>query len=229
MIRSVDPDHLIAFEPPVTRNFVDSATIPSKPFPVGGAVYAPHVYTAVFNSDPRLTNDTYETPLAGSIANARDEANAWGTPLIIDEFGVGPQQPNALAWIGHAYDGADAVLASTAFWVWKEQDQGQWGLFSHAADGTWVDRPDMMAAVGRPHAVAIGGTPQSLSWNGQTLTLGFATRSGVPSDHDVFFPGAPPAIACDGKAVPSSSVTMDTATSTYHVHCDGKQLTLNRQ
>lgn len=228
MIRSVDPDHLIAFEPPVTRNFVDAASIPTKPFPVGGGVYAPHVYTAVFNNDARLANDTYERPLASSIANARDEATAWGTPLLIGEFGVGPQQPNALAWIGHFYDAADAVFASTAFWVWKEQEQGQWGLFSHAADGTWVDRPELMSAVGRPRVVAIGGTPQSMSWDGSTLTLAFSARNGVTPDHDVFFPGAPPAIACDGKPVSASSVTVATATSLYRIRCDGRQLTLNR-
>ncbi len=227
-IRDYDPERLFAFEPPVTRNFSDSANISSKPFPIGGGIYAPHVYTAVFNNDMRLTNDTYEAPLAGSVQSARDEADGWDAPLFIGEIGVGPQQPNAIAWIGHAYDAADSVFASTAFWVWKEQDQGQWGLFSRAADGTWNDRPDMISAVARPYAKAIGGTPVAMSWDGTTFTLASKRRDGVARQHDIFFPSANPAIACDGKPVPSSDVNADTTTSTFSVSCDGV-LTLGRQ
>jgi endoglycosylceramidase len=228
-IRDYDSEHLIAFEPPATRNLVDSASISSQPFPVGGAIYAPHIYTAVFNNDTRLTNDTYEMPLATSVQNARDEAHAWDTPLLIGELGIGPQQPHAIDWIGHAYDAADAVFASTAFWLWKEQEQGQWGLFSHAADGSWQPRDDMIAAVSRPYAKAIGGAPVSMVWDGKTLTLGFTRRSGVVPKHDVFFPGATPAIACDEKPVAAENVTFDAGTSTYSIRCDGRQLTLSRQ
>jgi endoglycosylceramidase len=228
-IRDYDPDHLIAFEPPATRNFVDSATIPSQPFPVGGAIYAPHLYTAVFNDDSRLTNDTYEMPLASSVRNARDEADGWATPLLIGELGVGPQQPHALEWIGHAYDAADSVFASMAFWVWKEQDQGQWGLFAHASDGTWHDRPEMIGAVARPYARAIGGNPTAMSWDGTTFTLEFEQRDGVPRQHDVFFPSEAALASCDGAAVNSSDVTFDRETSTFSIRCDGRRLTLSRQ
>jgi endoglycosylceramidase len=228
-IRDYDPDHLIAFEPPATRNFVDSATIPSGPFPVDGGIYAPHLYTAVFNDDARLTNDTYEMPLATSVRNARDEADGWATPLLIGELGVGPQQPHALEWIGHAYDAADTVFASTAFWVWKEQDQGQWGLFAHAADGTWHDRPEMIAAVARPYAKATGGSPGAMSWDGTTFTLGFERRDGVAPQHDVFFPVASALVSCNGVAVKSGDVTFDGPSSTYSIRCDGGRLTLSRQ
>jgi hypothetical protein len=226
-IREVDPEHLIAFEPPVTRSFLDSANLPSMPFPVGGNVYAPHVYTAVFNDDPRLRNDTYQSALATSIRNARDEADAWAAPLLIGELGIGPDQPHALEWIGHAYDGADDVLASTAFWLWKEQEQGQWGLFSLAADGTWQDRPGMMAAVARPYAKIVGGAATSISWDGVTLTVSFR-QNGAPPRHEIFFPSGTPRIRCDGRDVDGDDVTVDTDTSTYSVVCDGSQLTFTR-
>jgi endoglycosylceramidase len=227
-IHDVDPRRLIAFEPPATRNFVDSASIPSQPFPGGGAIYAPHLYTAVFNDDSRLENDTYELPLAASVHNARDEADGWSTALLLGELGIGPDQPHALEWIGHAYDAADSVFASMAFWVWKEQEQGQWGLFSHAADGSWQDRPDMMAAVARPYAKAIGGTPTAMSWDGTTFTLGFQRRDGVAAEHDVFFPYPTPVIACGGKAVAPSAMTADAATSTLSIHCDDGEVTIRR-
>ena len=227
-IRDYDDTRLFAFEPPATRNLVDSATISSTPFPIGGGIYAPHLYTAVFNNDTRLTNDTYEMPLAASVQNARDEADAWGAPLFLGELGIGPQEPNALAWIGHAYDAADAVFASATFWVWKEQDQGQWGLFSHAADGSWQDRPDMISAVSRPYAKAIGGTPTAMSWDGATFTLNFQNRGGVAHQHDIFFPSPSPLVACDGKPLSGSDVKIDQTTSTFSVHCDGV-LTLTAQ
>jgi len=220
-IRDEDPERVFAFEPPATRNFVDAATIPNQPLAVGGAIYAPHVYTAVFNDDARLTNDTYEMPLAESVQNARDEADGWRAALLIGELGIGPQQPHALEWIGHAYDAADRVFASTAFWLWKEQEQGQWGLFSHAADGTWQDRPDMIAAVARPYAKAVGGTPLAMSWDGATFTLASKRRDGVPRRHDIFFPGSTPTIACDGKPVSSGDVTVDVSMSTFSISCDG--------
>jgi hypothetical protein len=226
-IRDYDSDRLFAFEPPATRNFVDSANLSSQPFPIGGGIYAPHVYTAVFNNDSRLTNDTYEMPLATSVRNARDEADAWAAPLLIGELGVGPQQPHALEWIRHAYDAADAVFASTAFWLWKEQEQGQWGLFSRDAAGVWQDRPDMIGAVARPYAKAVGGTPVAMSWDGNTFTLGFKGRDGVAGQHDIFFPFPNPVVACDGK--PTQDVTVDMETSTLSVRCSGSVVTLRRQ
>ena len=228
-IRDYDAERLFAFEPPATRNFVDSASLPSQPLPIGGGIYAPHVYTAVFNNDSRLTDDTYEMPLAASVRNARDEADAWAAPLLIGEFGVGPQQPHALEWIGHAYDAADSVFASTAFWVWKEQEQGQWGLFSRDADGVWHDRPEMIGAVSRPYAKAIGGMPVAMSWDGTTFTLGIQKRDGVAHQHDIFFPFANAAIACDGKPVGGDHVTVDMATTTFSVDCDGSVVTVSRQ
>ena len=227
-IRDEDPRRLFAFEPPATRNLIDAATIPSQPLAVGGGIYAPHVYTAVFNDDTRLTNDTYEMPLAASVQNARDEADAWNAPLLIGELGIGPQQPHALEWIGHAYDAADRVFASTAFWLWKEEEQGQWGLFSLAPDGSWVDRPDMIAAVARPYAKAVGGIPSAMSWDGTTFTLASSRRDGVARRHDVFFPYASPTIACNGKPLAGGDMTVDGPSSTLSIRCDGV-VTVSRQ
>jgi len=120
------------------------------------------------------------------------------------------------------------VFASTAFWLWKEQEQGQWGLFSRAADGTWYDRPDMIAAVARPYAKAIGGTPRAMSWDGNTFTLAFEKRDGVLAQHDIFFPSPAPAIACDGAPVSGQDVTVDSASSTFTVSCSGSVVTLSR-
>src|SRR6185369_15594663 len=76
-IRSVDPKHLILFEPSATRNFTNGAPLSSKPFAVAGGVYSVHVYTAVFSSGSALADGTYPPQLEHSIAGARDEADSW--------------------------------------------------------------------------------------------------------------------------------------------------------
>jgi endoglycosylceramidase len=217
-IRAVDARHLIAFEPDVIRNYTGSTELAAAPFPVGGALYAPHIYTGVFGADMRLAQDSYEQPMAESWQSAREEAQAWKTPLLVGELGVGPSQPNAYAWIGHALDDADQNLASTAFWLWKEESQGGWGLFDLAPDGSWTERPQMIAAVSRPYPQAIGGDPTGIHWDGATLTVTFTGKSGVPPVHDLFFPGSAPTVRCDGAEAPS--VTVD-AGAIYHVRCGG--------
>lgn len=218
-MRAIDARHLIVFEPSSERNFINSAALADAPFPVGGAVYAPHIYTAIFGSDPRLADNTYPAALHSSVQSARDEADSWKTPLVLDEFGVGPTTTNGYAWIGHVLDEADAIAASTAFWLWKESSQGSWGLFDQDAGGAWHERPQMIAAVSRPYAQAIGGVPGGVTWDGQTLTVRFSGAGGVPATHDLFFPGAAPALHCDGA--PVTPLAVDAARSVYTVRCGG--------
>ena len=212
-IRTVDKKHLIAFEPSVTRNFTDASPLADKPFTDRGGIYAPHVYTAVFSGDGRLAADTYEVALASSFAAAREEAVSWQLPLLVGEMGVGPADR---AWLGHALDDADDQLASTAIWLWKEESQGSWGLFDKLSDGSWAERPEMIAVASRPYARLIGGDPEAVSWDGSRLVVRFVGREGVRGLHEVFFPGAAPVATCDGAAVPLVSM----GRSVYHATCD---------
>src|SRR5207302_5217608 len=79
-MRAADPRHLIVFEPSAVRNFTNSTPPSSRPFPVEGAVYAVHVYTP-------MTPDG----IAASVLAARDEADAWRTPLLLTEAGAPSQ------------------------------------------------------------------------------------------------------------------------------------------
>jgi endoglycosylceramidase len=219
-IRQVDPRHLIAFEPAVTRNFTNATVPADAPFPVGGAVYAPHIYTAVFGDDARLANDTYANVLHGSWLAAREEADAWNTPLLVGELGIGPEQPNANSWIGRAFDAADEVLASTAWWVWKESAMGRWGFFDQQPDGSWTDRPAFIAAVARPYARAIGGDPTGMRWDGTQLTVTFKGKNGV---HDLFFPFPVTTASCNGAGVAVAGTQ-----PFYTVRCADGELTVSR-
>jgi endoglycosylceramidase len=97
----VDRRHLVVFEPNTLRNFLNQAPLPAAPFPDAKAVYAPHVYTYVFDGQT-FTGD--RSALAASMQNAAIEAAAWGTPLLVGEYGIDPTHPLANEWITASLD-----------------------------------------------------------------------------------------------------------------------------
>ncbi|MEO7091901.1 MAG: cellulase family glycosylhydrolase, partial [Polyangiales bacterium] len=73
-IRAVDPARLVFFEPPATRNLLDTSKLASAPLAMGGTVYAPHVYTHVFTPGDDKWNDTFTIEdLRHSNESAREE------------------------------------------------------------------------------------------------------------------------------------------------------------
>jgi endoglycosylceramidase len=218
-LRAADPGHLVFFEPSATRNFTDSAEISNTPFGVSGGVYSVHVYSDVFGGSLGFDDGSYVQVLADSIASARQEAQAWKTPLVITEFGIGADNAYAVPWLGHFLDGADLALASWTLWAWKEEPQGNWSLYVQNADGSWSPRPETFPLVSRPYAQAIGGDPTAMTWDGTTLTVAFTGRADVPGTHDLFWSAGTPTIECDGNVVAPTNV--DLAGSRYSVTCAG--------
>jgi endoglycosylceramidase len=154
-VRAAAPRKLVVFEPSATRNFLDRADIPAGPLGPGTA-YAPHVYTAAFGADDvraAVTRDALER----SYVNAREEANAWQSALMVTEYGFPPADPKLGAYLSWHAELADATRASTFFWVWKETSQGSWGLFDRDASGTWVERPTVTRALSRVRLEAAAG------------------------------------------------------------------------
>ncbi len=228
-LRDADGKKLVVFEPAATRNFTNASPISATPFPVAGAAYAVHVYTAIFNNTSTLADGTYPTLLSNSIGGARDEADGWHTPLFVTEYGLGSDLAEGPAWIGHALDDFDAVGASSTWWLWKDPTPGGWGLFDPQPDGSYTPRPALMGALSRPYAVAVGGDLVTTSWDGATLTVRLRGRGDVPARHDLFWNQGAPAIACDGRTIAADSV--DDAASIYVVRCGGAgehTLTLTR-
>ncbi len=218
-LRAADGKKLVVFEPAATRNFTNSSPISATPFPVAGAMYAVHIYTAIFNNTATLADGTYPQLLSDSIHGARDEADGWHTPLIVTEYGLGSTEPVGPAWIGHTLDDFDAVGASSTWWLWKDPSPGGWGLFDPQPDGSYTPRATMMAALSRPYAVAVGGDVDAVTWDGATLTVRLRGRGDVPARHDIFWNQGAPAIACDGRPIAADSV--DAVDSLYVVRCGG--------
>ncbi len=204
VIRAAAPAKLVFFEPNAVRNLFDFVPLSGAPFPVGGAVYAPHVYTYVF-SDPtnHLSMITIDD-LRGSVDNASAEAASWHTPLFIGEYGLGPQSASFAQWMNAELDLQDEYFASSAFWVWKEDSQASWGLFDHdAMTGAWTERAAAVDVISRPHAQRIAGTPTKLAWDRAANTFTIAYDHAVDAPNLVYVPSrlVVSAVTCDGAAV----------------------------
>jgi hypothetical protein len=168
-IRRVDGRHLIAFEPDTVRNVTNQAPLPDAPFPVSNALYAPHIYTDVFDGGDYASGDPAQ--LAPSMERAAAEAAAWGTPLLVGEYGIDPNAPNANAWITAELDLQDRLRAHSAFWLWEEISSGRWGLFDGESDEPGGERLGRTTALSRVYARAVPGRVLEHAFDAAANTL----------------------------------------------------------
>jgi endoglycosylceramidase len=178
-IRDADRLHLIVFEPDTIRNLTNQAPVPPTPFPVSGAVYAPHIYTGVFDATDFSSGNT--ALLAPSMEHAAVEAAAWGTPLLVGEYGIDPASPVANRWITAELDLQDRLRAHSTFWLWEEISSGHWGLYDgESADGG--ERVGRTHALSRVYARAVPGTVVEHTFDdaANTLRLRYQARGRAP-------------------------------------------------
>jgi endoglycosylceramidase len=195
-IRAVDAKHLIVWEPSAFRNIFDNSPLGSAPFPVPGAVYAVHIYT-------QRVGD-WTTRVDNSVDGARAEADSWGLPLMVTEYGCdsGPgDPPGASDEVDRLLDGFDRDLASSTEWIWDP------GVVTRNPDGSFAyvasTQGDLcLPHLARPYAPAVGGDVAQITWDGTALTVAFHGHPGVPTEHDVFWNLGTPQVTCDGANVP---------------------------
>lgn len=225
-VRAKDPTRVVFFEPDSLRNFVDRAPLAQRePWP--GTAYAPHVYTLAFSgSEADRQAMTKEDTLAPSNASAREEADSWQAPLAITEFGYGPADIKMEEYLSWQTELQDENMASSFFWLWKEQSQGSWGLFDwDEASGQWSERPEVAGALARITVESIAGWPKSYGYDREAkrFSLRFASDAAISGDHVFYVPelnGAAPTlvVTCDGSTV---SAPRDEATGLVQVACGG--------
>ena len=124
-VRDVAPDLALFFEPNALRNFQDKVDV-RRPVAFDRAVYAPHLYTGVFQSDWQIGQSQR---IADSVAGMVDEAAAHAAGVLVGEFGNNPQELTGATWLRDAFAAMDAEIVSWAFWVYEEWSQGSWGLY----------------------------------------------------------------------------------------------------
>jgi endoglycosylceramidase len=202
-IRRVDRRHLVVFEPDTIRNLTNVAPLPAAPFPVPGAMYAPHVYTGVFDATDISRGDLGPI-LAPSMERAAAEAAAWGAPLLVGEYGIDPRSPVANAWITAQLDLQDRLRAHSTFWLWEEISSGFWGLYDGESAGGG-ERVERTRALSRVYARAVPGTVLEHTFDdvANTLRLRYRTQGRAPLE--LFVPArrfpAGVALRCDGQPV----------------------------
>jgi endoglycosylceramidase len=219
-VRAAAPGKLVVFEPTATRNLFDAVPPATAPFPTNGAVYAPHIYTFVFYSDTTSLENLAPSDLEPSVESARLEATAWHTPLLIGEFGIGPTTPNADLWMGVQAELHDRYLASDAFWVWKEDSQGAWGVFDRGPAGAWIERPQVVGWISRIHAARIAGEVVANAYDRTTGALRLETR-GATVPHEIYIPeraATSYTLRCGDTAIRADR---EPATGLVSIACDG--------
>lgn len=218
-VREQAPAMAIHFEPDSFRNLTDSAPV-SSPFPLGNAVYAPHVYTDVFE-DGWASLDT--AAVEASVAAAREEATAHDAPLLVGEFGHDPETETGRAYIAAALDAFDEHGASWAYWVYEEWSQGRWGLYGGDAEARGPLREPVADLLARPFPIAVDGRVAASTWDGATLTV--RIEDAGDGTHEL----AAPARAWPGKVTAScdgEGVTASREGGRVRVRCAGAVLTL---
>ncbi len=221
-IREVDPRHLLLFEPSATRNFTERAPLSRVPFADDGGVYAVHLYTFAF-TDSRAELETLErADLEPNVLAAVNEASRWDVPLLVGEWGIGPDAPNMERYVRIMHELFDEHLASAAVWLWKEDSQGRWGFFDPEPEGTWTERPAVVAAHARIYAERIAGEPTSMRYDADTRSfeLRYEGRTDA-APHVLYVPEGFPALAatCDGELV--AATARDAASGRVEIVCGG--------
>ena len=208
-LRAVAKNKLLLWEPSVIRNELDQASLGDGTSLGAGTVYAPHVYTDAFVGGTDFT----EQSLSTSNTNARAEADSWGAPLVITEWGYGPTGARFADYVHYQQDLQDQVRASAFFWLWKESSQGNWGFFNEA-DGGLVQRADVVQAMARARVESVSGVLESVAFDvtAQRLEVHFTGSAAVTAPNVVSIgsgattPAAQWKATCDGQAVTTGGV-----------------------
>ncbi|MGH7684580.1 MAG: glycoside hydrolase family 5 protein, partial [Vulcanimicrobiaceae bacterium] len=156
-IHAIDRNAPLIFEPIALRNQSDSAVITDTPWSHGPGAYAPHIYTDWFSFNAKSWVSEDPSVLAPSMAAANAEATAWGTPLVITEFGCDLSQPQCALWQSAELDLQDRYLASSTIWEWA--GPGTWTLY----DDTGAFHAGAAKITSRTFPRAVAGTIVSIT------------------------------------------------------------------
>ncbi len=226
-IREVDTRHLLLFEPSGVRNLLERAPLSRMPFPDDGGVYAVHLYTFAFNGTTADFENLTPADLEPNVTRGANEAASWNVPMLVGEWGVGPDQPNMDLYARTMYELFDDHLASATVWLWKEESQGSWGFFDLNPDGSWTERERVVAAHARVYAERIAGEPTSMRYDMDTQRFELAYQGRTDAaPHVIYLPPSYPSgfvTRCDGSIVDPPPVR-DAATGRIEVVCGGARM-----
>lgn len=200
-VREVAPTMALFFEPNALRNFQDQADV-RRPVAFDRAVYAPHLYTGVFQGDWQIGQSQR---ILESVTAMLAEAAAHQAGILVGEFGNQPMELTGATWLQNAMDAMDANIVSWAFWVYEEWSQGSWGLYDAVTTPTPARlalRDSVADLLARPYPSRVQGRIKKISYNVANKQLRVElTPSG--SRHQVALPqrhyGTKAVLLCAGQ------------------------------
>lgn len=218
-VRDANPDLPIAFEPDSLRNLTDTAPA-TIPFPLDDTIYAPHVYTDVFE-DGWEGRDT--AAVRASVAGTVTEAAGHGAALLIGEFGHDPRTETGRLYLETAFEAFDEVGASYAWWVYEEWSQGSWGLYDGTeSEGRTGLRQEVADLVARPFPEQVAGTLTRLRWEPAEARLTVSFEGG--GVHRLTRPRRVWAGALSATCGGAEAATRDDGPGRFEVRCDRSPL-----
>jgi hypothetical protein len=170
-LRRAGETRMIWFEPNIARDVIDFDPGQPEPFSDdGNLVYAPHIYTGVFNSGG-------PDQLRASYAAAAREAAAYEAPWVDGEWGGGADPAGEERLLANL-DLQNEYVAGSGFWMWKQRP-GFYNWHTVEPDGSL--RQDSMRAqqLSRPHLDAAPGRIIATEWNGRGLVSTIRGKGGT--------------------------------------------------
>jgi endoglycosylceramidase len=169
-LRAEDAEVMVLFEPDSLRNLLDYVPV-DYPFAHDNAVYAPHLYTGIFQGEPGSRSE-----LEDSFAAMNEEAAEHEAALFVGEWGADPGTDEGMTWIAEALDvmdggSTDNPPASWTFWVYEEYSQDQWGLYDTLNEQRTGVRDELVQRLARPFPMAVDGRVEAMDWDGEELTV----------------------------------------------------------
>jgi hypothetical protein len=162
---------MIWFEPNIVRDVIDFDPGQPEPFSDdGNLVYAPHIYTGVFNGGDL-------DQLRASYAAAAEEAAVYEAPWVDGEWGGGADPAGEERLVANLDLQNDYVIGS-GFWMWKQRP-GFYDWHTVEPDGSL--RQDSMRAqqLSRPHLDAAPGRIVATEWDGHGLVSTVRGKGGT--------------------------------------------------
>jgi endoglycosylceramidase len=177
-IRTVDPTTIAFYEPNIFHDVGARSRLGPPPASSGPSGFAFHAYCLNRFLNPLVDHESQAPGYAScapsdatTFAHAVATADEMGVPPLFAEFG----DTQDLDDITRMIDLADEHLTGWMYWGYKDWDddpggQGSGPLFDDSDhDGTL--RPDKLAALSRPYAMATAGTPLSSHYDREHRTF----------------------------------------------------------
>ncbi len=165
-IRTVDPSHVIVFEPSVTRanllhNYDTGISGTTFPKVFRNLVFAPHYYPLTSGSSIS-TSDI--TSLQTTIPEIAAVSASMKTPYIVDEMGLDHNESNSAAYMTALLGAFDSELGSWMYWEYSAAFLDNSGAGMTLLDPSGTPVFPVMDLLSRPYPVLTAGTPVSISY-----------------------------------------------------------------